>query len=177
MIQNYNRYRILMEFFDRPMHKFQLRELSRKVKLGLPSVRNHVLELKKEGFIKGVEAGSFKFYVADRENPRFKLYKRLDIIRRLSESGFVKFLEKELSYPSAIILFGSCAYGEDVEKSDVDIAVIAKRRNLSLKRYEDVLKREIQLHFFKGVRDVKKSPELFNNILNGIVLYGFVKAV
>ncbi len=177
MIQNYNRYKILMKLFDRPTHNFQLRELSRMLRLGLPSVKAHVLGLEKEGFARKVKNGVFMSYAAARESDRFRLYKKVDLMLRLFESGLLAYLERELSYPSAIVLFGSCAYGEDTEKSDVDLAVIAGRRELELGKYEGVLRRRVQLHFFKDVTEMKKTPELFNNIINGVVLRGFVKVL
>ena len=54
MLQN-NKYRILELFFDSPTKKFQLREISRLVKLGLLSVINHIKYLEKEKFIKKEE--------------------------------------------------------------------------------------------------------------------------
>jgi len=177
MLQNYIRCRILMEFFNRPTHRFQLREISRNVKLGLPSVINHVRALEKEGFVKRDESGVFKSYIAGRDNPEYMLHKKIDMLRRAQESGLVYFLVKKLSIPSVIVLFGSAAYGEDIEKSDIDIAIIAKKKDLNLGKFEKVLEREIQLHFFKDLNEMKKSKELFNNIANGIVLYGFLKVV
>lgn len=177
MFQEYTRYRVLKEFFDKPTHRFQLRELSRNVKLGLPSVINHVKALEKERQIKKVAIGNLTFYAANKENRRFRLYKKLDMVQRLAESGTIAFLEKQLSYPSAIILFGSCAYGEDTEKSDVDLAIVAKEQDLNLEKYEKELKRKIQVHFFSSAGEMKKTAELFNNIMNGIVLDGFVKVL
>ena len=48
MIQNYNNYRILKIFLDDPLHGFGLREISRILKLGLPSVSNYIKQLEKE---------------------------------------------------------------------------------------------------------------------------------
>lgn len=177
MIQNYIIYKVLMEFFDSPTKRFQLREISRRVKLGLPSVINHVNALKKGGFVRQVSIGIHKFYIANKEDPKYKLYKKLDMIRRVNESGLLDCLEKRLSYPSAVILFGSAAYGEDIEKSDIDIAILAKETSLGLQKYENALKRKIQLHFFKDTSEMEKNRELFNNIINGVILYGFVKVV
>lgn len=177
MIQNYNTYRVLQEFFQRPTHRFHLRELSRDLKLGMPSVRSHVHALAKMGLVAETDAETFKSYVPNVDSPLFKTYKRLDTLQRLYDSGLVDFLEKQLSYPTAIILFGSCAYGEDTEKSDIDIAVIARQKELDVSKYERELGRSIQLHAFGSVADMKKTPELFNNIMNGVVLYGFVKVL
>lgn len=177
MLQNYIRYRVLQEFFDSPTHNFHLREISRNLKLGLPSVRNHVQALEKEGFIIGDTAGVFKSYIANKDDSKYKSYKKIDMLARIQESGLVYYLIKELSVPNVIILFGSSAYGEDSENSDLDIAVIANKKDLKLDKFENIMGREIQLHFFKDIKDMKKSKELFNNIANGIILYGFLKVI
>jgi predicted nucleotidyltransferase len=177
MLENYNTYKILQQFFDMPTHRFQIREISRITKISLPSVINHLRILEKEGFVKKVKNGVYHSYTAV-INDKFRLYKKLDLIRRLHESRLVDYLEKELSYPSAIVLFGSGAEGEDMEKSDIDIFIIAKEKDLDLAKFEKMLKRSINLHFF-GKKDMKimkrKNPELLNNIINGIVLYGYLK--
>jgi len=72
-------------------------------------------------------------------------------------------------------LFGSYSQGYDVEDSDVDILVLiekySKINEKELKIFEHQLRRKISLHI---VQDFSKlSPELKNNMLNGITLHGF----
>lgn len=171
MLQKYTAYRVLGLFFDRPTKGFQLREISRLLKLGMPSVKLHMERLKKAGFVKKEEGGVYASYKASR-NEIFKLYKRNDMVFRLRESGLVEFLANEFS-PNAIVLFGSASHGEDVETSDVDLLVVAKERDTKLKSYEEKLKRRINLLFEPDIKDVPK--ELLNNIVNGIVIYGYLK--
>ena len=42
MIQNYNGYKVLKEFMENPLTGYKLRELSRNLKLGLPSISKYV---------------------------------------------------------------------------------------------------------------------------------------
>ena len=174
MIQNYNRYRILRLFFDSPAKGFQLREISRLVKLGMPSVSSHVKALEKGGFVKKVKNGVYKSYVANREEEKFKIYKRNDMLLRLQESGLVDFLADEFA-PNAIVLFGSASRGDDVEDSDIDLLVIAKERKVNISKYEKVLKKNVSILFESSVKDIPK--ELMNNVINGIVLYGYLKVL
>ncbi|MBI2112930.1 hypothetical protein HYT52_05310 [Candidatus Woesearchaeota archaeon] len=58
-------------------------------------------------------------------------------------------------------------------KSDIDIFVEAKESKLDLVKYEKKLKHTINILFEKNINDISK--ELRNNIINGVVLYGFVK--
>lgn len=172
MIENYNRYRILEEFFDHPTKKFQLRELSRNTGISLPSIKDHVEKLVEKDFIKKVEEGVYPGFKAKR-NEKFKLYKRLNLVERLNENGLVEYLKEELNEPDAIVLFGSAAYGEDIEKSDIDILVVCKEREIDLTEYEEKMNRKISLQFMKE-ENIKKNKELANNLANGIVLSGYL---
>lgn len=171
MLQNYTTYRILQLFFNSPTKLFQLREISRLIKLGLPSVINHVKKLEKQGFIKGVKNTIYTSYTANKTE-RFKLYKKNDILLRIYESGLIDYLDNELS-PDAIVLFGSASRGEDIEKSDIDLFILAKEKDLKLKKYENQLKRKIKPFFEEKLINLPK--ELLNNIINGIVLKGYLK--
>lgn len=73
------------------------------------------------------------------------------------------------------MLFGSCARGEDIEASDVDLLVVSIEKEVDLKKFELVLKRKISLHFEENVSEIPK--ELLNNIVNGIVLFGYLTAL
>ena len=171
MLQKYNTYRVLRIFFDSPTKQFQLRELSRLLNLGLPSVINHVVELEKEGFIRKEKGNVYKSYIANKEE-RFKVYKRTDILIRLFESGLIDYIDEEFS-PDVILLFGSASRGEDIETSDIDIFVLAKERDLNIDKFEKILKRKINVLFEINVKDIPK--ELLNNISNGIILRGYLK--
>lgn len=172
MLGNYNRYRILEEFFKRPTKKYQLRELSRATDISLPSIKDHVEKLEEANFIKRVEEGTYPGYKAS-ENEKFKLYKRLDLVRKLHTTGLVDYLNEELSRPDAIVLFGSAADGEDIEDSDIDILVVCKEEDIDLSEYEKKFNRKINLQFMTE-GELKKNEELSNNIANGIVLDGYL---
>ncbi|MDP2766036.1 MAG: nucleotidyltransferase domain-containing protein [Candidatus Methanoperedens sp.] len=170
MLQKYTTYRVLTLFFDYHTRHFQLREISRMLKLGMPSVINHVKILEKESLIKKEKRGVYESYISEK-NDLFRTYRRNDILLRIHESGLIDFLADELM-PDAIVLFGSCARGEDIETSDVDLLVVAKEKEVDLKKFESALKRKISLHFEENVSQIPK--ELLNNIVNGIVVYGYL---
>ena len=173
MLQKYTTYRVLELFFDQPTKGFQLREISRLLKLGMPSVKLHITRLEKAEFIKKEKTGVYACYKASR-NEKFKLYKRNDMLLRLHESGLIENLASEF-LPNAIIFFGSASRGEDIERSDIDLMILAKEKDIKLETYEKHLKRKIQLFF---ELDTKKIPkEFMNNIINGIVIYGYLKVL
>ncbi|MBI2583479.1 MAG: nucleotidyltransferase domain-containing protein [Candidatus Aenigmarchaeota archaeon] len=171
MIQNYITYRIVTLFFDYPARHFQLREISRILKLGLPSVRNHVRQLEKEGLLKKEKRGVYYSYASSGSDV-YKIYKRNDLLIRLHASGLVEFIA-DAFVPDAIILFGSASRGEDIEASDIDLFLVAKEKDVELKNFEKKLHRKISLHFEEKISDIPK--ELLNNIINGIVVYGYLK--
>lgn len=171
MIQNYTTYRVLQLFFDFPTKNFQLREICRILKLGMPSVTIHVKKLKKIGLIKKEKKGVYESYISNK-NDLFKVYKRNDILLRLYQSGLIDFLTQSFT-PDAIVLFGSASRGEDIENSDIDLFIAAKERRVNLKIFEEKLKRKINLHFESKISDLPK--ELLNNIINGIILDGYLK--
>ena len=75
--------------------------------------------------------------------------------------------------PKKIILFGSSSIGEDIETSDIDIFIQAKEKKLNILKYEKLLNRSITLFFEENFSRLNK--ELKNNILNGIILRGYIK--
>ena len=178
MIQNYNGYRVLQEFMEHPLKGYKLREPSRILKLGLPSVSKYVKEIEKEGIIELQTYHGTRLYFANAESKKLRIYKIFHNRIKLEESGLIAYIEKELPF-STIVLFGSKARGEDREKSDYDIAIFGpERKNLQLGDYEDKLKTEIQIMIFNN-EDVerlkKKAKGLLLNISQGIILRGFLK--
>ncbi|HIH25909.1 winged helix-turn-helix transcriptional regulator [Candidatus Woesearchaeota archaeon] len=175
MIQNYNGYRVLQEFMEHPLKGYKLRELSRILKLGLPSVSKYVKELEKEGIIELQTFHGTRLYFANRESEKFKIHKIFHNRIKLLESGVIEHIQKELSYPT-IILFGSRSRGDDTEKSDYDIAAFGSEiRNLNLDEYERKIKSPIQLvtfniEEFQRLKELR--PGLLLNIMEGIKLSG-----
>ncbi len=177
MLQNYNKYKVLKIFFDDPLPKgapYQLREISRKIDLAPTSVKIYLGELTKEGFILKSQhrVNKYPVYSANRTNKKFKFYKKVDMIISIGESGLSDYLD-EKCMPDVIILFGSASKGEDLLDSDVDLFLLCKERKLELGKYEKEIKRKINIFFSTDFN--KLSQELKNNILNGVILKGYIK--
>jgi predicted nucleotidyltransferase len=177
MLQKDNRHKILKLFFEDPLPKgigFQLREISRKAKLAPTSVKRYLNELEKEKLIikKKHRIHNYPIYYANRENEYFMFLKKIDMIQSIKESGLLDYL-KNICMPDAIILFGSASRGEDIKDSDIDLFLLCKEKKLDLEKYEKGLKRKINI-FFESNFD-KLSKELKNNIINGVILEGYLK--
>jgi len=172
-----NKLKILQLFFDNPIIEgvgFQLREISREISLAPTSVKNYLFELEKEELIlkKKHRIHNYPIYFANRDNGKFVFLKKLNNIKLIKDSGLLQYLE-DSCVPDVIILFGSYSKGEDLKDSDIDIFLLCGKMSLELKKYEKKLNRKINTFFCKSFG--KLSKELKNNIINGVILRGYLK--
>ena len=162
-------FRVLDVFFDDPVKDFQLREISRMIKLTHKSVLIYLNQLLKLGLIKVNTKTLYKSYNANTESPLFQRYKKTTNQMKIYESGLVDYLYEKLM-PNTIVLFGGYAKGTDIRTSDIDLFIEAKEEKVDVSKFEEKLGRKIHLMFEKDISDLSK--ELKNNIINGIVLSG-----
>ncbi|MFQ6137471.1 MAG: nucleotidyltransferase domain-containing protein, partial [Candidatus Hydrothermarchaeales archaeon] len=170
MLQKYDIFKILEPFLNEPSKGFHLRELSRLLKWGPGKVERNIRDFVERGIILERKEKIFKIYRANKESEDLKLLKLIYTLIKLQD--LVIYLEKELNYPEAIILFGSARRGEDDEDSDVDICILGREKELPLEKFEKDLNRRISLLFLskeKIDRLKNDDPEIVNNVLNGIV--------
>lgn len=155
--------------FDNPTKEFHARELARSTGLSIFAVLESIKELSKKDFISIQKKGNLKLIKAS-HSINFIRAKRIRNLEKMYDSGLVNYLNGIYERPEAIILFGSYSRGDDVEKSDIDIAIIMKKHiELKLEKFERILSRKISVHEV----DIKKiSKEFYNNLVNGIVLEG-----
>ncbi len=167
-----NMYKILELFIEFPIKDYSVRGLARNLKLSHATVIKYIADLEKLGFIKKKESTLYPTYFANGEGRKYKFYKRNWLVFKINESGLIDYIQKQ-NLPSSIVLFGSGAKASFTEQSDLDIFVEAKEGKLELKKYEQKLNRQINLLFEQNINNLSK--ELRNNIINGVVLYGFIK--
>ncbi len=164
-------------FFREPTKDHYLKEISRKAKLAHTSVKKHLEVLKNEAIIKETiqKRGSrdFPIYNSNINGKAYKRYKGQYNRQDSSFYGLLSYLSNKLM-PQAIVLFGSYSEGSDIEESDIDIFVECKKQKIDLSKYEKELNRKIQLHFNEDFKSFPK--ELKNNIVNGVVLRGYLEA-
>ena len=159
---------------NEPLERFSLREISRRINLGLPSVSKYVRSLEGAGLILQENIRGSTLWFANRESEGFKKRKIAKWIVDLEDCRLLDYLDGELDFPN-VILFGSCALGEDVMGSDLDLCVVAEKRGVDLGKFEKKIGREVQLFEFSRkefVKLEKKNKELWKNIINGVVLRG-----
>lgn len=165
-------YKLLELFLDNPIREFSIRGIARDLKLSHATIIKHIEELVRLSLVKKKEQTSYPTYYANTESPKYKHYKKSHTTFKIRESGLIENIQKSC-LPNSIILFGSCAKGTDTEESDIDIFVEAKEFTIDVSKYEKRLNKGINLLFETDINQL--SNELRNNLVNGIILYGFVK--
>jgi predicted nucleotidyltransferase len=127
--------------------------------------------MKKKLIIKYKKRG-IPFYKANFDNEKFREYKKISVLYELNNSGLIEFLWNKIS-PEAIVLYGSYSKGESIENSDIDLFVIGKEKEVNIDRFEKMIGVNIHILFEENI---KKIPnELKNNLINGIILRGYLK--
>lgn len=175
MLQKCSLWNVAEIFFNEPTKEHYLTEVSKKAKLAHTSVKKHLKTLEEAEIIKErkekKESRIFPIYRAEIESKEYKFYKKTYNLERIRT--LTAFLNDKLM-PKNIILFGSFSRGEDTEGSDIDLFLECKEQEVVLSKFETYLNRKIQLHFKSNFKDYSK--ELKNNIINGIVLQGYLEA-
>lgn len=173
MIRKSIKEKIKEYFFNSPTTKLRLRQIERAVKVPFPSVQRYTKDLEKEDILKSSDISGVKVYSANRSSKTFLIEKRLFNIKTLYQSGLIEYLVSEYSNPT-ITVFGSFSRGEDTESSDIDLYIETPEKIESVESFEKRLGKKLQLFVYKRISDVK-NKELANNILNGVVLNGFLE--
>jgi len=160
-----NEEKILRVYFENSGKGFTIRELSRLTKIPRSTVQNKLVSLKKDRLINRENMAE--------DNKLFRIKKINYYVEEIVKSGLINFLVEKLN-PSCIILFGSFRKGEYDKESDIDLFVESPfDKKLDLKKFERKLSHKIDLFVEKNIKNLDSN--LFNNIVNGIKLYGSFK--
>ena len=170
MIEKSTLQKVLSVFFENPSTEYYLRELSRKLKLSMPTIVSTTDNLSRKKLILKTKGKALTKVIGNRGNNSFIVHKRIYNLEMIYDSEIVDYLSKAYNYPKNIVLFGSFSRGEDVENSDIDIAITTKKHvSLSLEEYEKRLRRDISIH---EIDLDKVSGEFKANLINGIIVEG-----
>ncbi len=153
---------ILELFYENPNQKFTIREISKITKIPRATAHRIIESLKKQELINKENSAN--------ENLLFKTKKINFFIEKIVSSGLIEEIINKLN-PSCIILFGSIRKGESIKESDIDLFAESQiKKGANLSKFEKKLKHKIQLFVESDINKLQKN--LFNNIINGIKLYG-----
>lgn len=165
--------RVLDFLLRHPSGSFSVRETARRTDVSPPWVSRTARALAAEGLVDVTEEPTTTKLRASRSD-RVRRLRQVLNLHLLYESGLVDALVEAYGGPDAIVLFGSYAAGEDDERSDVDVAVVTRRRRVAFDAdsFEHPLGRSINV---TEVHPDRMTEEFATVLANGIVLEGFLE--
>ena len=167
---------ILLKFPDR---EFSLSDLAKEAGVAKANIGKILEDLQELEFIQITKLSKIWRIKSNQQNQFFVRSKIVYNLNFVYQSGMIEFLVDYFKNPKSIILFGSFRNGEDLSNSDIDLAVEIEETkeyetfNLKeLSEFERSINKKIQIHLFN-----RKCIDagLFNNIANGIKLFGFLE--
>lgn len=161
-----------------PDKEFSLSDLAKEANVRKSNIGPILEEFNGWGFIEITKLAKIWRIKANQRNWAFVKHKIIFNLGLIYQSNVVEFLVEHFHNPKAVILFGSFRKGEDINSSDIDIAIEVEEKDYKvmglreLASFENFLGKKIQIHLFnRETVDIN----VFNNIANGIVLWGFLE--
>jgi len=172
--------KVLTWFFSFPDKEMSLNDLSEQLRISKTTANRVVKRLVEEEFLNFEELGRVWRITCNKQHT-YNFSRKIGYnLTMVYESGIIEEIHKRVESPRAIVLFGSYSKGDDNEKSDIDIAVeMISDEELKiiplgvLPQFGHRQNVPVNLHVFSRN---KIDLNLFANIVNGIVLWGFLEA-
>lgn len=154
-----------------PGKEFYVREVTKAVQSSLGGCHNVLKTLYDKGLLTRKKSGRNVYYSVNDKNPIIKYFK---IFINIYELHDVVQLLQDTS--TKIVLFGSCALGEDTIESDIDIVVITLKINEVKRILKSVcLNRDIAAIVLSPTDFMKikeRDKAFYREVTKGIVLWG-----
>ncbi len=170
--------KILEWFFAFPEKEVSLNDVAEQLQIAKTTANLVITQLVKDGFLTVSILGKLWRIKANQQHIWFTTRKIPFNLRLVYESGIIAWVEREMQDAKTIILFGSYRKGDDMESSDIDIAVeVTGEQDLDV--WEAVIPKlnyrtnvNVNIHRFSRK---KIDINLFANIANGVILKGFLE--
>jgi len=107
-----------------PDKQFYIREIAKNMDKSVGGTHKTLKSLKEMSFIKDNKSGKNIYYQINQMNPSIKNFK---IFMTINELTILINKLKDMS--EKIILFGSCANGEDTNESDIDMLIMTNEKD------------------------------------------------
>ncbi len=162
--------KILYMLASDPMHAFYQREIAKEAKVSVGSANQTLKILAEYGLVTKERRGKIVLYTFNTENPVAKQMKIFFNVNELDE--LVKALKE---HSKRVILFGSCAEGNNMKESDIDLFVLTNEKGVvrkTINSYDGSGKIApiiVDANDFAKMRNEDKP--LYDNILRGIRLW------
>ena len=163
IIKNKKSEDIVLFLISNPSREFSQKEIMRKANVSKATIAKSVPLLKDKGLIFLRKIGVTNLIRLNNEDIIIKEIKKIKIISELDDLKKLKDIE--------IYLYGSCARGEYVEESDVDLLVIGniKREDIVslMQNLSKKIRRNISFKIFSDIDWVKlskKDPSFYERV-------------
>ena len=166
--------KVLHWFFSYPRCEITLSDLAKQLQISKTTANRVVTRLVEEKFLRLKEFGRL-WQISCNQMHAYNFSQKIAYnLATVYESTILEDIHKLYPYLKAVVLFGSYRKGDDIETSDIDIAVEIHGNNdlkiIELGVFSQFAYRKnvtVNLHLFSRA---KIDINLFTNILNGIVL-------
>lgn len=156
-------------FFSEALRMWHFEDIINESGASRERVNHFLKDLVKEGVVLRVkQKGKMPYYIANRDNPKFRVEKRLYGLEILQKTGLFEHLNT-LSNVKTAILFGSFSRGDWNKSSDIDLFIYGDGSNFRKSEFEIKAKRQIQVFSYKDAKSIKKElgPKVISNIAKG----------
>jgi predicted nucleotidyltransferase len=166
----------LAKFSDQEFHE---REIARRTGVSYGSANRVVNELFAHGILARRQAGKMLFYSFNSADPIakiFKIFVSVSLLRPLVKSLW--------EFATEIVLYGSCARGEDTSASDMDLFVVSAEKE----KVRGIIEKYVFREGFEGIRiepvvlsalellkSEKTDKEFLSLVREGIILWDEMK--
>ncbi len=167
-------------FFSYPTKEVSLNDLTKFTNISKTTANTIITELTKNEFLKVEKIGNL-WRVSCNQEHYFNTTKKIAYnLEMIYETQIIETILKNIPTCRSIILFGSYRKGDDIETSDIDIAVeTLDNEEINIFELGTIkefgYRKNIKVNVLKFSRN-KIDLNLFANLVNGIVLYGFLEA-
>ena len=190
IISSKTKRKLLTLLLTNPKRRFYVREISRDIKENINSVRCELKKLSSIGLISSEREANLLYY---KINIRCAIYKELKGLIYKTEA-FGSYLKEISNFPNDIqiaFVYGSTAYNQEWEKSDIDLFVVGDIDGERLHRYifklEEKIGREINTVHMNPAEfkvKIKEKNAFLKRVVSGekifvkgdeVVLSGIIK--
>ena len=169
--------RIMFRFPDKTFTGRELAGLTKEV--SSMAVSKSIRDLTSMNLVGMEHHGNSNLLKLNKSSYLFEPLKSLFLAEEATIIRLKEKIKKHLNLPciKTAAIFGSVAKGNEEINSDIDLLIISsKKQEPNIEKFEKKLNHKIQLFIHSKTeleKIKKKNKELFNNWINGIVIYGY----
>jgi len=172
-IFEYPGFRVMSVFLKEPYREFYLRELAPRARVSVSTVKRFLDSLVADEFLIRSRRANLALFKANIEDPVFKHFKITHFL--YGARSLTKYLRQRYENCS-IILYGSCARGEDDKGSDIDLLIVGRAEKVEMSAFEKKLNRRITLLVFSPQEWDEKARQdaaFYESVVaDGLVIQG-----